>query len=82
MRAHLKRLGFDTVYNENVDFYQAIRDNTIPDYDVMVTNPPYSTDPMNHIKRLMKFASASGKPYLILQPVYVYCKQFFITVRR
>eukprot|EP00730_Choanoeca_flexa_P014255 TRINITY_DN6164_c0_g1_i3.p1 TRINITY_DN6164_c0_g1~~TRINITY_DN6164_c0_g1_i3.p1 ORF type:complete len:293 (+),score=51.49 TRINITY_DN6164_c0_g1_i3:28-879(+) len=79
MRDHLRRLGFETVYNENVDFYQAMRDGTIPDYDVLVTNPPYSTDPMNHIKRLMKYVTSSGKPYLILQPVYVYVKQFYIT---
>lgn len=42
MKRHLASLGFDTVINENVDFYQAIADNTVPKYDVLVTNPPYS----------------------------------------
>ncbi len=30
---HLCDVGFPNVYNENVDFYQAIRQKTIPDHD-------------------------------------------------
>ena len=36
----LKRLGFSTVYNKNEDFYAAIDAQTVPDFDVLVTNPP------------------------------------------
>ncbi len=30
---HLGDVGFPNVYNENVDFYQAIRQKTIPEHD-------------------------------------------------
>ena len=39
-KEHLKRLGFENVHNVNEDFYENIKKNTIPEYDVLLTNPP------------------------------------------
>eukprot|EP00434_Breviolum_minutum_P000743 symbB.v1.2.000656.t1/scaffold28.1/size414311/10 len=36
---HLNSLGFYNVYNQPVDFYDV---QHVPEYDVLVTNPPYS----------------------------------------
>lgn len=69
--------GFPNVYNKCEDFYARIRTKTTPEYDILVTNPPYSTKPFDHIERLMDFCQKSGKPYLILQPCYVYCKPYY-----
>eukprot|EP00049_Salpingoeca_infusionum_P027057 m.30049 g.30049 ORF g.30049 m.30049 type:complete len:281 (+) comp9232_c0_seq2:158-1000(+) len=77
MKRHLSRLGFDHVINECRDFYADIRDATIPDYDVLITNPPYSTKPIDHIERLMTFCADQKKPYFILQPCYAYTKPYF-----
>ena len=46
-------------------------------YDVLVTNPPYSSKPIDHIERLMDFCRQQRKPFLILQPIYVYPKPCF-----
>lgn len=66
--AHLNSIGFPHVINQPVDFYEAQRLKTVPAYDVLVTNPPYSAD---HVPRLLKFAEESGLPYLLLMPNYV-----------
>jgi hypothetical protein len=46
-------------------------------FDVLLTNPPYSTKPFDHIERLMAFCASQGKPYFILQPCYVYTKDYY-----
>lgn len=46
-------------------------------YDILVTNPPYSSRPIDHIERLMTFCQQQKKPFLILQPIYVYTKSCF-----
>jgi hypothetical protein len=56
------------VYNKNEDFYAVRRAKACPEYDVLVTNPPFSAD---HIDRIFKFAVASGKPWFLLIPAYV-----------
>lgn len=67
-KRRLGRLGFDKVFNENVDFYKAIRENTVPPFDVLVTNPPFST--REHTSAALGFAISSGKPWLMVYPVY------------
>jgi hypothetical protein len=68
---HLHSLGFTNVWHENCDFYATIRSSLsddngsystsssgggiLPDYDIFVTNPPYSDD---HIDKL--FGSLNG----------------------
>lgn len=50
----IKRLGqygFKRVYNRCEDFYKMIDDGMVPDYDVLLTNPPYSADHFDKIVR-------------------------------
>jgi len=67
-KSKLARLGFPNVYNENEDFYQAIQDDATPPFDVLVTNPPFSTD--DHIASALLFALASGKPWFLMLPTH------------
>lgn len=46
----------------------------IPDFDVLVTNPPYSGD---HLERCLSFAARCGKPFALLLPNYVYNKNYY-----
>lgn len=47
----LGSLGFGNVYNRCEDFYHMLSRGALPDYDVIVTNPPYSHD---HKERTLK----------------------------
>jgi hypothetical protein len=73
--SRLGSIGFKTVHNEKVDFYASILNDEIPDYDVLVTNPPYSSD---HMKKLLKFCAESKKPWFLLLPNYVYLKDYYV----
>lgn len=70
-------LGFNSVRNELRDFYADIAAGTVPAYDVLVTNPPYSAD---HMQRLLQFVSSSGRPWALLVPNYVYTKDYFASL--
>ena len=72
---HLSRLGFTNVYNKNEDFYKVIDDNEVPEHDVMLTNPPYSGD---HFRRILQFAAANKKPWLLLLPNFVCRKNYYL----
>ncbi|EFJ45758.1 hypothetical protein VOLCADRAFT_105839 [Volvox carteri f. nagariensis] len=75
MLAHMASLGFESVHNRNEDFY-AMRDTKrTPEFDVLVTNPPFSGD---HIEATFEFAIASGRPFFILVPQYVSRKAFYL----
>ena len=41
---NLKQLGFPDVYNRREDCYTIWKQNQLPSFDVLVTNPPYSGD--------------------------------------
>lgn len=71
----LSSIGFLTVYNKREDFYAKQKANDIPNYDVLITNPPYSGD---HIDKLLHFCFASNKPWFLLLPNYVYTKDYFL----
>ena len=64
-KQHLHRLGFPNVYNQPEDFYASMEQNTIPEHDVVVTNPPYSG---SHFDRLLEFLKGNNKPFLLLLP--------------
>ena len=64
---HLQGLGFPRVHNRNDDFYATIASGSVPEHDVVVTNPPYTGD---HVQKLLKFLHSNGKPSLILMPDY------------
>ncbi|KAL7487849.1 hypothetical protein ACHAW6_013424 [Cyclotella cf. meneghiniana] len=69
VKRHLAYLGFDNVINQNIDFYQRIKENDIPDHHVIVTNPPYSE---NHIEKLIHFVTnKNDKPFCLLMPNWV-----------
>eukprot|EP00038_Savillea_parva_P001079 m.101217 g.101217 ORF g.101217 m.101217 type:complete len:293 (-) comp10380_c0_seq1:180-1058(-) len=78
VKKHLNKLGFTHVYNENEDFYKMIASKKTPKFDILVTNPPYSTRPFDHIERLMDFCRKHAGAYLILQPCYVYLKPYYV----
>jgi hypothetical protein len=73
MVRHLGDLGFPHVINQKRDFYKDIARNRVPDFDILVTNPPYSGE---HKKRCVEFAVQRGKPWLLLMPNYVATKQY------
>jgi hypothetical protein len=52
VRLHLASLGFFNVYNQPENFYASIAEGSVPEFDVLVTNPPYSAD---HVDRLFEF---------------------------
>ncbi|CAN0209324.1 unnamed protein product, partial [Laminaria digitata] len=71
----LASLGFPRVYNRNEDFYEAVKSGTVPDYDVLVTNPPFSGE---HVPKILSFCARQGaKPWLLLMPNYVYLKDYY-----
>lgn len=74
MIKRLNQLGYHTIYNKKEDFYDTIATNRIPEYDVLVTNPPYSDE---HVPKLLTFALQSRKPYFLLMPNWVYMKDYY-----
>lgn len=75
VKRKLLSLGFKNVINRNHDFYQDIASQSIPDYDVLITNPPYSGV---HMEKLLSFASRNvKKPWLFLLPHFVYTKDYY-----
>ena len=77
MRAHLSRLGFTDVHNVDEDCYAVWEAGRTPQFDVLVTNPPFSGD---HMLRALRFAAACGKPWLLLLPNFVCFKKSYDTV--
>mmetsp|Transcript_8288 Transcript_8288/g.12328 ORF Transcript_8288/g.12328 Transcript_8288/m.12328 type:complete len:378 (-) Transcript_8288:2-1135(-) len=74
----LNSLGFRNVYNKMEDCYSVWKKNSTPDFDVLVTNPPYSGD---HIEKLMKYVTGDAlgeRPWLLLMPEWVHKKDYFL----
>ena len=75
MKTRLGSLGFENVYNEKEDFYQTIAEDKLPDFDILITNPPYSLD---HMDRLLHFVTQQmNRPFCLLLPNYVYMKDYY-----
>ncbi|KXZ51381.1 hypothetical protein GPECTOR_12g343 [Gonium pectorale] len=74
IRKHYEALGFTSFVHENRDFYKDVEAGALPDYDILVTNPPYSED---HKERILDFCLRSGKPWALLLPNYVATKAYF-----
>ena len=77
VKVHLMKLGFTNVVNENQDFYAVANTPRQPEFDVLLTSPPYSRD---HIQKCMQFAVACGRAWFILQPQYVHRKKYYSTL--
>jgi hypothetical protein len=74
VKRHLAKLGFTNVYNRMEDFYEVQRQRAGPDFDVLVTNPPYSAE---HIEAILRFCVKANKPWFLLVPNYVYRKPYY-----
>lgn len=74
VRDHFATLGFKTFIHEKRDFYGDVEAGQIPDYDILVTNPPYSGE---HKERILSFCIKSGKPWVLLMPNYVANKSYY-----
>ena len=76
MHAHLNQLGFDDVINRNADFYEDVRLNRVPAHDVLVSNPPYSSD---HKQKLLHYLlnSKTTRPFCLLLPAYTATKFYW-----
>jgi hypothetical protein len=70
-------LGFPNMHHECRDFYEDVKNNFVPEYDILVTNPPYSAD---HIPRLMDILVTKRKPFALLVPDYVAKKPFYTDI--
>lgn len=77
VKERLHSLGFTNVHNVKEDFYRAVAAGSTPDYDVLVTNPPYSAD---HMPKLLDFCVNSLKPFCLLLPNYVYMKDYYPSI--
>lgn len=77
VKRNFAKLGFENVHNECEDFYRALEDKKLPAHDCIVTNPPYSTEPIDHVHRLVKILCQQRKPWFVVQPNYVYTKPFW-----
>jgi hypothetical protein len=74
---HLNRLGFDNVYNKKEDCYAQWKSSSTSTGDVIVTNPPYSGD---HIQHLMEYVTSEkhrNKPFFLLLPNWVVKKDYY-----
>lgn len=70
----LQSLGFRNIINNNRDFYRDISSNTIPEYDILVTNPPYSGE---HKVKLLQYLQTIDRPYALLLPAYTATKSYW-----
>lgn len=78
----LKRLGRNFhVIHEKVDFYKAIQEQSVPEFHILVTNPPFSDE---HKQRCLQFAFQElldqDRCFCILLPAYVASKQYYKTL--
>jgi hypothetical protein len=74
---HLSLLGYTNVYNKKEDCYAVWKAQKEPDFDVFITNPPYSSD---HIDKLMKYITSTAfasMPWLLLMPQWVHKKDYY-----
>jgi hypothetical protein len=91
MVRHLNQLGYPHVYNQMEDCYEVWKTPTrYPDFDVLLTNPPYSSD---HIEALMRHLTAgsettssslfpSDRPWMLLLPQWVHKKEYYVRATR
>ena len=66
------------IQHEKRDFYKDIEQKSVPKFDILVTNPPYSG---NHKEKCLEFAvhelKQHGRPFFLLMPNYIATKDYF-----
>ena len=73
MVSHLQSLGFSNVHNTNTDCYRVWAERRTPDYDVLLTNPPFSG---THKERCLRQCVAMKKGWIVLLPSYCATKNY------
>ena len=77
VKRHLSELGFPNVYNKCENFYDSIAAKSCPDFDGIVTNPPYSKDNVERLFRYCMSEENQRKPFFLLLPNYFVKKPWF-----
>jgi len=86
---HLNQLGFPNVHNRLEDCYDVWQNSTrYPDFDVLVTNPPYSSHHMEELIRHLTSTNSknkkalsifpSNRPWMLLLPQWVHKKDYYL----
>ena len=75
IKNRLQECGSFVVYNDAVDCYEAQKNNKVPEYDVLLTNPPYSG---NHVQCVLQYAISCNKPWALLLPSHVLQRPWFV----
>lgn len=70
----LAAVGFPSVHHRCEDFYGLLASGRAPEHDVLVTNPPYSSE---HLRDLFAHCQSSGKPWALLLPWFVVRRPWF-----
>ena len=68
----LRELGCNVVGDPTVDFFEKI-----PDFDIIVSNPPYSIK-----KKIFERLSVLNKPFILILPISTITKQFVKRLER
>jgi len=89
--SNLSNLGFPNVYNKKEDCYKVWKKmsaggsnsdgddvSNYPNYDVLVTNPPYSGDHMEKLINHITSSQFGDKPWFLLLPKFVHKKDYFV----
>jgi hypothetical protein len=66
---NLAKLGFPNVYNQKEDCYLVWSKGQSPDFDVLVTNPPYGD--VQKLVRYLTSESFGNRPWFLLLPEWV-----------
>ena len=76
IKRRLESLGLNrnNIYNDPIDCYYAQKYNLIKSFDLLLSNPPYSSD---HIRRCIQYSIKSEKPWLLLLPSNVIHRSWF-----
>ncbi|CAB9521560.1 expressed unknown protein [Seminavis robusta] len=73
-----RQLGFEGIINRKRDFYRDIEQKQLPEFDILVTNPPYSDQ---HKEKCLDFSMeqlrTQGNPFFLLMPSYVASREYF-----
>jgi hypothetical protein len=74
---NFQQLGLTNVYNRKEDCYR-VWEGELPPFEVLVTNPPYSGDHMEHLMKFVTSPSFGNRPWLLLLPNWVHKKDFYV----
>ena len=68
----LRDMGFNVVGNPTIDFF-----NELPEYDIIVSNPPYSMK-----KKIFQRLAVLDKPFILILPISTITKKFVKVLER